>query len=456
MLSQEAGIIVAGGRELAGGLYWQVAESKATAIKEARTLASDIGISADLLVLRDGDIVQYGLGWTSTDHVAGQEAGAPLVADAIGIDFAAAFEIGVHPDGRRMYWLVIVHDGAIAPEGDKIVRGYDEARQRFEELLAGFKDGFARLIAPSEWAIEGADETALQSLLDETKGPLLRPAATFLSRLGDMARSKPEGQGAPKNKLREAVLGIVAVAGIGLFAWNWWEEERESAQVAEAIEMARKALPSQLQPAAPIQVAEIVPPWESVPLPGIRLASCREALAQIVVSIPGWTLSDMWCRNQEAGAAWQRTAIPGAGGHALGGTIADFGVAAGKHGIAWTIEAGGDRTVATARLGDAAPRGKQQVTNVQTIQRQVFGLFQALNHKLILNAPKPPVMLPGQKPEEAQKNPWREMDIEFITAFPPADWSAVLDGIPGMAVDLYEWRATEMSWKVKGRIHVRS
>lgn len=456
MLSQEAGLIVVNGRELAGGLYWQVAESKATALREARTLASDIGIDADLLTVRDGGIFQFGLAWTSADHVAGQEAGAPLVADAIGVDFAAAFEIGIHPDGRRMYWLVIVHDGAIAPEGDKIVRGFEEARQRFEELLRGFKDSFARLIAPSEWAIEGAEDASLASFLDDTKGPLLRPAATFLSRLGDMARRRPDGQAAPKNKLREAILGIAAFAGLAIFAWNWWEEERESAQVAEAFEMARKALPSQLQPAAPVQVAEVAPPWEGVPLPGARLGACREALGRIVVLIPGWTLSDMWCRNQEAGAAWQRTAIPGAAGHPLGGTVADFAASAAKLKLAWTVEASGDRIVSTVKIGEASPRGKQPVSDVQSIQRQVYGLFQSINHKLILNAPKPPAMLPGQKPEDAQRNPWREMDIEFITALPPGDWGPALDAIPGMAVDFYEWRATELSWKVKGRIHVRS
>jgi len=150
-------------RKYAFGLFWQApGNDYKSALQEAKTLARESQFNSDLYVIRNDEVVQFGLARKEDNSQIGAMAAAVCAANTIKGTWVGAIRVG------SGWWCIAVLNGYIQPDGDRFFNSEEEARKHFEELVA--EGGWNQIFGPSEWN-ENYEDLTVENLLANAKGP---------------------------------------------------------------------------------------------------------------------------------------------------------------------------------------------------------------------------------------------------------------------------------------------
>jgi hypothetical protein len=255
------GVLRLGHEAFAAGLFWQPAPTAATAAREARIVASQAELGADLFCVRRRGVPQFGLAQVSQGHRPGMRALAAAVADCR----PEASWVGVFPVPDRWLYLA-VRNGAIMPDGDLLFDREEAARDHLGQDLEPGE--WKAVFAPSSWGI--ADSRPLD--LVETISPL-------------------------------ADARLRRVASRWLWPLLWTALAAVAAAVVVCSLSAGPAEKSSQVPVAPAPPPP--PPWQTQPPPVAVIAFCAKAIEEAPV-VPGFELETASCAASGGTATYHR------------------------------------------------------------------------------------------------------------------------------------------------------
>ena len=414
-----SGVITVGRKKYAVNLYWQPSPSGRVS-QAAREAASQPGQMADFYAARPGNargrVPQFGLGQKEYGHKVGQPTGAASLAEDQPGSWAGVFRV---PEG---WWLVVLRDDLIAPDGDTLFSNEQEARARlFEEINLG---GLQRIYAPSHWNIGGSDivEVAL----------LMQGRSDFRLQFVHY----------PVKAILLGIIGLIAIAALGYFAVNW-QQDRE-----KAFEKGIGGLSSEQQAIARLQQQQqLAPPpppppppkrsWEDKPTPVDFLEACRQALEQVPATTLGWAYSDVTCGSGGLVVGWRRLSGP-----ALVPPNA-------------SVTALDNQAVSNYEIHLPAARGPEQLLpSGDLVHKTMLGnwkmTIEALPDDLPPAAPTPTV--PGAPPPPPPlPAPWIKKKITLTSETAPWNvWSRYAD-LPGLVLNSVIWKGD--SWSTEGTFY---
>ncbi len=411
------GVVSIGRRKFAVGLYWQPSPSGRVA-QAAREAARQQGQPADYFAVRgatkSGRVAQFGLGQKSYGHRQGMPTGAASMADQQPGSWVGAFRLD------EGYWVCVVRDDLIAPDGDHLYADEREARERLmHEIGLG---GLQRIYAPDSWTIPGADPVPLSLLLQGRSSGILRPVTI------------------PRNIILFVLLGVLVVGGLA-YAGLQWQRERDAAQVALERRNSQKAREQRLReglqtvPSTLLPQANLPEPpkrvWEDAPSPEIFMTACREAMKNVPVVMAGWNLATFSCAGRTLSVEWSRTS-----GVAIVPPNARMDDSQSRANSQFTLEN-------LTRRGTEVILNKDDVTQIALRRNWRAAL------KPVVEPPPPP---PRQgQPAPPPPPPWvkRKVTLNSDTA-PWHQWQGYA-GLPGFVIESISW--SNGSWKTEGVIY---
>lgn len=282
---QGSGILLYNGRKYAVGLTWLMTDDEAE--KNLIYKRADV-LRADFFCTRSF-VSQSGFGFLSKGHRMGMPSAAAMAADVLVGEWHAMFaaENGWH--------YVAVHADTIAPDGDRFFESEEEAYNFFLEQADRYQ--WPKTYAPEAWNVNGNDgEIPLDKILDDVPSTTLKPANL-------------NGVFSGKRNKHIAFIGLIVFVVLFLFS-------------IFAKQLLPSLVPEQAQiPGPVVEVADMLsaPPLEPVqqedplmlalenfalPTPSKVIELCMEGFADLMVSLPGWNLTTMRCRNSMVEAVW--------------------------------------------------------------------------------------------------------------------------------------------------------
>ena len=285
--SHGIGVLMHGMRKYAVGLSWLTTNDEAEAnVVYQRAKA----IKADFFCTRSF-VSQNGFGYLSMGHRMGMPSAAAMAADMLVGEWHGMFS-------AENGWLyVAVHADTIAPDGDRFFESEEEAYNFFLEKSEHYK--WPKIYAPDAWNIKNSDgEISLDKLLDDVASTSLKPANL-------------DGIFSGKRNKSIAFMGVLFF--IGLIILSYFSQA-----------LLPTLIPERQNIAGPmVEVADILsaPPQEpvkkedplmmaidnfSLPRPSAVVDACIDGFADLTVSLPGWNLTTMRCRNTIVEAVWQQ------------------------------------------------------------------------------------------------------------------------------------------------------
>lgn len=282
---QGSGVLVYNGRKYAVGMIWLITDDEA----EKGLIYKRSGVlRADFFCTRSF-VSQTGFGFLSKGHRMGMPSAAAMAADALVGEWHAVFaaENGWH--------YVAVHADTIAPDGDLFFESEEEAYNFFLEQAARYQ--WPKTYAPDAWNVAGNDgEIPLDKILNDVPTTTLKPANI-------------DGVFSGKRNKHIAFIGLAMFVVLFLFS-------------IFAQQLLPSLVPEQAQiPGPVVEVADMLtaPPLEptkkedplmlalenfALPRPSRVIEMCIEGFSDLTVSLPGWNLSTMRCRNSMVEAIW--------------------------------------------------------------------------------------------------------------------------------------------------------
>lgn len=268
------GNILIGRRRFAVGLSWEPLRTDMTLHEQASRMRR-AGFVRDLVV-RNGD--QVGFGSSETLH----RRSTPVLAlnarrDLLGDTWVAAFRLSQTSD---FHWVVAMRDGDVFE--DSVLPNEAEARDILLENLDA--PGWNRVIAPSDWAIEGSEEGGVERFFSLRGGP----------KLGVVNR---------RREILLRILALLVLSGLLAGAWYAWSEY-------QARERERERQLREAQSAA-VRIDPMTHPWVRAPRPGPFIEACEIGFSRMVLKVPGWNQSVLSCAPSGDGVtidvSWGRT-----------------------------------------------------------------------------------------------------------------------------------------------------
>jgi hypothetical protein len=281
------GVLVFGGRRYAVGLHWLTTPDEAEqslVYKRAKAMNADFFCNRTF-------VSQSGFGFLSKGHRMGMPAAAAVAADTLVGEWHGMFS------AENGWFYVAVHADTIAPEGDRFFESEEEAYNFYLEQANGYN--WPKSYAPEAWNIKDSDgEVSLDKILDDVSTTSLKPANL-------------DGVFSGKRNKSIAFMGLVFFIILVLLSFF-------------AQTLLPGLIPDQRSLTGPaIEVADILsaPPQEpekkvdpitlaienfSLPKPSAVVDICMEGFADLTVSLPGWDLTTMRCRNTMVEAIWQQ------------------------------------------------------------------------------------------------------------------------------------------------------
>lgn len=282
---QGSGVLAYNGRKYAVGMTWLMMDDEAEKnliYERAKVLRADFFCTRAL-------VSQCGYGFLSKGHRMGMPSAAAMAADVLVGEWHAVFaaENGWH--------YVAVHSDTIAPDGDLFFDSEEEAYNFFLEQAERYQ--WPKTYAPDAWNVNGNDgEITLDKILDDVATTTLKPANI-------------DGVFSGRRNKHIAFAGLLMFIVLFLFS-------------VFAQQLLPSLVPDQAQVPGPVvEVADMLsaPPLEPVkkedplmlalenfalPKPARVIELCMDGFSDLTVSLPGWNLSTMRCRNSMVEAIW--------------------------------------------------------------------------------------------------------------------------------------------------------
>lgn len=281
------GILLYNEKKYAVGLTWLTAnefEDDNSVYKKAKSIACDFYCSRSF-------ISQNGFGTLKLKHRMGMVSAAAMAADALVGEWHGVF---VADNG----WLyVAVHSDTIAPEGDLFFLSEEEAYNHFTSEAKRYK--WPKTYVPESWNVRTNDgQIDINKILEDIASTSLKPAnlnAFF-------------GSTANKNL---AVLIILVVAGflalitLSQSFFTHIIPERAQAPIAN-LDISNSLSVPPPEPLFEENPLDVLINKTFLPKPDNMIASCIENFDSLMVSIPGWNITQMKCRGNFVEAVWQQ------------------------------------------------------------------------------------------------------------------------------------------------------
>ncbi len=394
-------VITVGASKYGVGLFWQ--PSPDTNVRAAaRKAAKQPGYQSDLFVVRPATrarpMSQYGLGLSAYGHKAGMAAAAGCLANAMPGSYAGAFRV---PEG---IWFAVIRDDLVDADGDVLFISEQEAQLRLEQEMA--RGGLSKIYAPAEWSVDGAEDTALSSLLVGRK---------------DVVFEDIKGT----QKILMLLGGLVLLMGLGYGGYTYYMQmEQEKAdelarQQAESQRLAKQLADKQYS----VNVGKVDYPktWQTSPAARQWLLACDAAMGKVPANVLGWRLSSLSCTGKSLSLAWTH----GTGLATLPPTGAKWDAVLKASTMNIPLEnvpARGEETLWTRRQMDEFILGTSMTISVADLPND--SLPTPPPPPKGSNVPAPP---PPPPPE------WQKRSFKFSTNYAPWLLGGVID-LPGLII----------------------
>ncbi len=420
---RQAGEIEIGGVAYAAGMFWQLADEPARVTSEARSVASTVGVEADVICVQPSAPAQYGLGWTESNHKTGQRPLALAATQNIGGSFLGCFPVG----DQDRYWFGRAKDGVIMPDGDALFDNLNAARDRFEAAYAEAADDVV-IFAPDSWGIPGAKEGNLAELI--TKAPTIRLASRE-SALG---------------KFKLVFVAVIVLLAAGAGAYWWFDQQAKERAAAERRE--QRAIQ---------QAMAAANPWFREPLPSAVLDACYAGFTDLPLIVPGWSMRTAQCDGRVIAARWSKEQA---------GLIASLRDAAEDAGFGLQLGDGGTNAILSRpitglptreQIGAATPGN--ELWQGDLIRERLWEMGNRLGMPINLTGgrrgpPPPPPRGSDGRPLNVPPPP-SAIDLRMSASLPVNTWSSVLDDVPGAVVETITWTSGGEgdNWQISARIY---
>ncbi|EPX83525.1 type 4b pilus protein PilO2 [Salipiger mucosus] len=283
--STGSGTLDIGKKTYAIGLTWNSSSDVSSAKKEARAASENYDMTAEFYCVRNGDVVQYGLGSKALGHKVGMPALADRLCNNFEGSWLVVFRLG------QTYYLAAARDGQVLTDCDRLYYDEEDARERFMSLMHSSE--WDRIVAPANWPVDDAETIDLRQLNLSGRGCKLRqtnPTGTII--------------------LAGLVLAVIAgSAGGGYYYYNKKQEEARYEATQERIAREneiRSALDAVSDSVNPVlrleeerQVEETPPdpPWLGNQTGPGTIIVCVDDILKTPIDVPGWDVFRIQCRN---------------------------------------------------------------------------------------------------------------------------------------------------------------
>lgn len=420
------------GASFAFGLFWQplTSQTGSERTKEIKSLANEM--SFDLYMIHNGIMHSVGFAKADSNIRPGVFAGAAIISKTLEVKEKARDFIFVSKlnDGRWVY--VAQREGAILPDGDRVLPSEDAARACLLEHMS--LGDWPLIVAPAFWGIENSREMSFElDIVPRKKGGKLE--------LHKWWRLLPLDRRRAALSMHSGKIIIAALVAIGLIGGGVYykkkKAEEEARIAAEIAAQQRDATGAILPPEHP---------WKTRPLAADMMDACLTALAGQNLFPGNWTVSEVLCADGRLSIAW----VPKPGGWirhlqeiapnvvvAMDGSSASVGV---------------PLPSLTTGYDEAAPAENERLIEMYATAQQYGVVF-----SLTPVASAVPAVLPGQDPAAGAPPPdWKEIGWTATNVvFPEAVLSA-LDG-NGFRLNAMKaaWRDGRFVWTMEGTQYVR-
>lgn len=282
------GILLYDNKRYAVGLKWLMSDDEGDS-SLAKTRAK--GFKADFYVMRQGVVTQHGFGFLSKGHRLGQSALASLAADALVGEWHAVF---VADNG---WWYVAVHSDNLSPDGDILFASEEAAYNHFMAQMEAFR--WPRSYAPESWnAPDTSGEIPLSRIVNEATAPALKPVN--LDAIFSGKRNKRLAFGA---LITIVILLVISLAGqtiLTSFVPTKAELPAPIVNAGDNLQTPPKE-PSVIKEESGEMLTRM-----ALPAPSALMTNCIDAFSALVVSLPGWKLTSLKCKDTLVEGYWNR------------------------------------------------------------------------------------------------------------------------------------------------------
>jgi hypothetical protein len=407
------GVIRVNKRDYAVGLQWNTLEDPSRASEEARAYASMPSVSADFIGVRQSTSPQFAVGFKSYGHKSNMPSLAAHAAREKGGSWLGLFEVA------GGYYLLAVRDDAIISEFDRFYDDREAALRAFQEVRYMPWD---ETIAPASFQVDQNSSATLETLLSG-KPPV---------KLSDVKKTSPI--------VKFCLAGffvVGSIVGVSLYLQGEGLEEGQR-RAAELAQQATSPFAQQPEVEAPPEM-----PWVNK-LQGAKfLDRCVGDIRKFRLSIPGWTVTEFFCKLETgtAAAAIDRAGTIGSGG----GSINWIKKYVSRDGFEPRItpppEGSGSRVRVDWPLSDVPNHPVDIKTlKIDKIRHALLTIFEDR-------------MTPIRFGEADTNQFWRGLQFDYETKLDPLAFADVLSAVPGLIVDDVTYSVTTNTWSVKGRAY---
>lgn len=407
-----------GRHKYAFGLFWQTPNIESPSPKdtqrEAKELAKDPNISADLYVIRKEAELQFGLGSAMDGLIPKSIAAAAVAASKIKGSWMGVFST------EHGYWFISVREDYITPHGDAYYDNEIDAKNRLEEEIR--IGDWQTIYAPKSFRIDGTKELLIHELLADTKTPVLQEVNPL------------------QKRMKFIVFGTLALGILLTSAW-WYKQTTEE----EIENQTRNQIQNQIQQITEPEKIKKTPPWFETPKPKIVFDKCKEAILKLPTTAPGYELIEIQCRNQQAIATFNR----------INGIASWFNAwmeDSNLPNISYATNATGEKADIIFMMENLTNRGPEGIYSKLEVLNSLSQASQTLDDGLQMENPRIPQAPVGADPETYPIPEYAPSAIRIQTKQPDT-WFNYLSNFPGLIVTniVYD----NNLWTIQGDIYVR-
>lgn len=416
------------------GLSWYTVEGEDSPRKAGAALAREISHPVDYIVVRKGEMPQFGLASGNEGAKAGNIAAAGVVAEIVGSDsWIYVMEI------ESSIWICSGRDGFVLPEGDQIYDDLDTAREAFEALQP---ETFKKLHLPPSW------KTWLLGDSERELGDLAGDIET--TDVIEFIEYEPPGW-AKLTPLSPAGVvikfgSLLVLAASVFYGGQYFLEQSQMRNAGQdrraAVEAGTRAeiLRNRQSQLARFAELDAIRPWHDAPVAADVYTHCMQAIRDMPASPVGYQVDEITCNGRAIQARLSRTT----GFPSWLQEWADDYPA-----LSVSTSPDGSQGALTRPLARMQPRGAEQIAPFQQTSQEMLQYAQIEGGGMNLTSPAAAAI-----PEEPEYVPYYATSTYEIETMRPGTWEPLLSRTPGLTIDRITYTTNDDSFTMEGELYV--
>ena len=402
------------------GLWWQKFPTTKGLKHEGRRLIKtmleqdqdDSILAINSLVVRTAGVAQVGYGTLQDSRIPALPSLASALAGAKPTNWIGRFPLA------GGIWVVAVVNGDIHPDGDFF--GDEEGA---EDALAICRD------ASETWddIYQAEDEEESLRIIDQ-----LLPTRAH-AREGKTIPLKPQF---PLQRVVKVAATSAVIGGVW-FGISSYFDHRAEVERQQQIEAARIAMQAQQQEA---MAGAQDNSWKNLPSVTGMLELCRDEFSTVPAVRYGWEITRWECSPSGTQTGWKQ---------GVRGGFEYF-----PEGLSIDPRSPFSGTVTASFGGDAiAMVTTQELLPFAQSLPALYESARVARQTLKIEWPAPPLPVAEGEAPGAAPAPKIQWEVSEFKQFPPLDFGAMLEQIPGLAVEKIEWVREAQKWTIKGVLY---